>query len=152
MKPLHITESKRERIRQELEAANGNATEHVFCTQHVFGLAEKAEAEILRYVLKKDAPGARFHAVSGHPVAKAYSYVRTATEVLLERRPTGWFVVEIRPRKIWPTQGGETELQLTHEQDILAVSSFRTRYSVLPAPKRTTTPSPLVEAMLEATA
>lgn len=92
MKPLHIIESKRERIRQELEAANGGATEHVFCAQHIFGLAEKSEAKILRYLRKKDAPSARFQAVSGHPVSMAYSYVHTTTEALPERRPTGWLV------------------------------------------------------------
>lgn len=147
MKPLHITESKRDRIKQELDAANGSATEHVFFTSQIFKLAEKAEAEILRYVLKKEAPGARFQAVSGVPVSKAYSYVRAATEVVLERRPTGWFVVEIRSRKIWPNQGGETELQLTREQDIVAVSNFRARYSVLPEPIMPSAPTPQVESV-----
>jgi hypothetical protein len=152
MKPLHITESKRDRIKQELDAANGSATEHVFFTSQVFKLAEKAETEILRYVLKKEATGARFQAVSGMPVAKAYSYVRVATEVVLERRSTGWFMVEVRSRKIWPNQGGETELQLTREQDIVAVSNFRARYSVLPEPNIPSAPTRQGELVHEAVA
>jgi hypothetical protein len=133
MKPIRITESKIDELARALEAVNGAAVEHVFFAKHLFPLKDDAERRLLLLLLKRDAVGARYRAISGHPVAGAYSYKRAATTVLLERRKTGWFLIEVEPIKLWPNQGGSRSLSLTEQQDRLAVAGFRSTYSVLRA-------------------
>jgi hypothetical protein len=134
MKPIRIIEANLQAIADQLSGVNGAATKHVFRASELLQLAGRAENDLTDLLLKKEAPGAQLVAISGETVAKAYSHARNATEVVLERRSSGWFLVQVKARTIGQYQGGESTLILTKVQDQAAVARFRQQYSVSNAP------------------
>jgi hypothetical protein len=135
IKATRITEQNRAAIVAILASVNGKATAHTWTT---FGdieyLALVAEKQLLDLVgSQKAAVGARFNATSGGKVANAYKYARSGTSVTIERRSTGWFLIEASEATLYADGGGARRLTLTAEQDKRAVELFRAGYSVAPA-------------------
>jgi len=114
MKPIKITAANTEAINAALKAVNGKATIHTFThAWEIAGLVNAADAELARIQLPKTMHvGAKYHAVSGDKVSNSYAKkagTRIATNVRLERRSTGWFLVGIEADEVW--QQGGTEAQ-----------------------------------------
>ncbi len=134
MKPIRITEQNRAAIVAALANVNGKATAHTFTTyQQIEQIAAAAEKQLIGLVgSQKAAVGARFEATSGDKVANAYKYARIGTRVKLERRATGWFLIDAMEWMLYQN-GGDRRLTLTAAQDARAVELFRAGYTTLPA-------------------
>jgi len=141
MKPMKIAEENKSFIQQELDRVNGKASQSVMSSAEVVSYADKAEVRLLGLVgVKKHAAGATFTARSGSPVSRAYRYSRTATEIKMERRKSGWWLVDISRCQLNSYQGGETSIAITTAQDLVSVNLLRAKYSVLqPEASRRTT-------------
>lgn len=132
MKAIKITDKNSAAICAALAAVNGKATEHTWTT---FGdidyLAKVAERQLVDLVgSEKAAVGARYKATSGNKVAKAYKYTRAGTAIILERRSTGWFLVDAVFVTLYPNTGGARVLTLTPDQDAKAIEVLRSSYLV----------------------
>ena len=93
-----------------------NGGRHTYSPQEVIGLAQEAEKRCAALELSKASRiGATLVAVSGEPVAKAYSYRRLATRVVMVRVTTGWRVISITAVQVQPW-GGHVTLQIEREQ------------------------------------
>jgi hypothetical protein len=134
IKATRITDKNRAAIFHILATVNGRATSHTFTTYHeIEQIAAAAETRVLDLVgSQKAAIGALFEATSGDKVANAYKYARIGTRVKLERRATGWFLVDATEWMLW-ANGGDRRLTLTAAQDARAVELFRAGYTTLPA-------------------
>lgn len=141
MKPMKITEENKSFIQQELERVNGKASQSVMSSAEVVSHADKAEARLLGLIgFKKHAAGATFTARSGSPVSQAYRYSRTATAIKMERRNSGWWLINISRCQLNAYQGGETSISITRAQDLVSVALLRAKYSILqPEASRKTT-------------
>lgn len=86
-------------------------------------LAEEAEKRLdrIRLPVSMRKGVIATHIFKG-PVARAYGYSVNGSIVTLRRAATGWRVIGFAPQRIFPQQGGELELQITPEQQTVAVS------------------------------
>lgn len=131
MKPIQISSGVASRIQTELDRVNGNAKAAVMNGQQVVNHAVNAERRLLELIrFKKFACGASYTAQSGERVSYAYGYRRVATRVKMERRQSGWWLIDISKCELNVNQGGETQLLLTTAQDQLAVKLLRGRYAI----------------------
>lgn len=130
MRSIRIAAESAEAIKNYLATVNKSATEHTFTFAELVEVSDLAEKEVMKCVLKRNAPGARFVAKSGWKVASAYKYSRICNKAILERRPSGWFLVDLVTCKLDNFQVGARNLLLTAEQDELAVAAFRRRYDI----------------------
>lgn len=133
LKPLKIDLKNEQAITAALADANGQSREHTFNTyKEIWDLAQQAERQLDELSLKKAArPGAALEAVSGEPVALSYNWARRATRVVIERRPSAWYLTELDAEAVWQC-GGKSRLLLTQDQDAEAVSILRSGYSLRP--------------------
>jgi len=135
IKATRIADKNRAAIFHILATVNGRATSHTFTTYHeIEQIAAAAEKQVVDLVgSQKAAVGARLQATSGGKVANAYKYARSGTSVTIERRSTGWFLIDASEATLYADGGGARRLTLTAEQDKRAVELFRAGYSVAPA-------------------
>ena len=115
-----------------LEAVNGKANQHTFTNLYEINEIVRCAEEKLENlgIAKKDRPGAKVYATSGGAVPKNYKYKRVATDVTLERRASGWFLIRIESTHVYELGGGDDLLSLTAAQDAIAVANLRKTYSV----------------------
>ena len=124
------------KVQTALDAVNGRARTHTYTlATDVLRLARLADdARIRLYLTKKDALGMECRYISGDPVANAYKYGRTVTQVTLRYCRTGWFLVSCKRHDYYGTTGGDHELVvLTARNDAAAVAELRKRYTVAEA-------------------
>lgn len=133
-KKIKINIDNAQAINAALLAVNGKATAHTYCNaEDVIELAEKAEAEVIGLVgSKKGAVGAHVVFVSGLRVSNGYNYSREATTIAMERKSTGWFLIDIARENIYP-EGGYSKIFLTENQHQLAIGVLLKKYSVFSA-------------------
>jgi hypothetical protein len=128
MKPIKIIESNAAQIMSVLESVNGKSTAHTYTSFHdINWIVQLADKKLMSLLPKKYHVGAVFSSVSGEAVPNAYKYKRIATSILIERRSTGWFLIDVRSTKIYK-DGGRDNIMLTKNQDAEAVSIFRKQY------------------------
>ena len=115
---MKINLNNKEKIEAALAAVNGKADSHTFTTARQLALVvEEAEAELRKSHLPvKSLPGAVVLATSGTPVANSYKRPRKATGVRLERTSTGWFLIGLGSREIYPNEGGNVDICITSDQ------------------------------------
>lgn len=132
VKQIKIVEGNAATIEAALREVNGRYGESKFVTyRQIEKCAEHGETTLDELGLFKcSRPGARLKATSGHEVPKSYNYKRPATEVVLERRDSGWYLVALA-RAVVYTQGGSKFVELTAEQDAEVVAKVRKRYQLV---------------------
>jgi len=126
MKMIKIAKENAKSIEKALGEVNGRATAHTFTT---FSEIEKVAMNFeksLSILLKKDRNGAKFVAYSGESVSNSYDYGRKATKVTIEKRSTGFFLIDVSSETIHQN-GRKSELLLTPAQDLAAISLFKTK-------------------------
>jgi hypothetical protein len=130
MKATRITEQNQSAIVAILAAVNGKSTAHTFTTySEIEQIAAQAEKQVIDLVgSQKAAVGARLKATSGEKVPNAYKYSRDGTQVTIERRASGWFLVDARHATLYSSGGGASKLTLTAEQDARAIEVLRSKY------------------------
>lgn len=74
-------------------------------------------------------PGATVQCCSGEPVAKAYSYSRIGTRVVLTRGARAWFLTTA-DRANFDQRGGKCEIILTPTQAEIATKKFQRGFLV----------------------
>ena len=118
-----------DKVEGVLGTVNGRATAHTFSSPlEVLHCLETAEQRRTMLGLsKRDAVGMRVHFVSGAPVANRYRWNREATHVVLQARPSGWFLEAVDSLRIGPAQGGTVAPWLTPAQAALVLGRFRDR-------------------------
>lgn len=131
MKEIKIVQVNAAAIEAALREVNGRDGNAKFMTyRQIAHRAECAEAKLDGLgLLKRSRPGARMKAISGDRVCQSYSYTRPATEAVLERRGSGWYLVALARASVY-TQGGSNFLALTAEQDAEVVATVRKSYTV----------------------
>ena len=135
MKAIKIDTANAAAIEAALKAANGRATAHSYISfREIQSIAGAAEAKVVALVgSKKCAVGALVRSTSGDAVSNAYAKKtsrRAATNVTLERRSTGWFLIYVMGTEVWQKGGGSDALMLTPKQGDLAVALFKTQFGV----------------------
>lgn len=132
MKSIKIQKSNAAHIVDALREINGKAFDHAFTEySEIVALATAAEAATLQAVgAKCRAAGACTVATSGKKVASSYKYTRSATEVRLERRAGGWYLVDAKPVAVWARGGHDPKLSLSAEQAAQAAAHGASKYSV----------------------
>ena len=120
------------KVEAALYAANGKANSHTYTNAYeIFDLAKTAEKRLADLCIpKSERPGAKFYSTSGGAVPNAYKYGRKATAVCLERRSTGWVLLEAAVVFIYKDAGRDV-LALTKTQDEIAVAKFRAGYTII---------------------
>jgi hypothetical protein len=135
MKAIKISAQKIDAIESALRAVNGKASAHGYTTATEIGyLADTAEFRLEQLGLPKNQrAGAVSVATSGDRVSNSYArknFFRIATRVVLERRSTGWSLIDVRRTQIGQQGGGDATLVLTEAQSEEAVRRFRSQYGV----------------------
>ncbi len=135
MSPIKITTDNAAAIEAALKAVNGKALQHAYAVAYeIEGLAEDAEKQLESLGLPKSGRvGASWTQTSGGKVSNSYAkkcHSRTATAVRLERRSTGWFLIEAKKVEVGQSGGGAGLLTLTQAQADDATRRFRARFAV----------------------
>lgn len=123
-------------VEAALKLVNGRANAHAYTSMHeieqVAAIASDALASILP---TKDHAGAQYVSTSGDKMPSAYARKgwapRSCTRVVLSRRTSGWFIIDLRVEYVYPTSKGASCLKLTPGQDEKARTRFATQYSVI---------------------
>jgi len=131
MKPIKITETNLVPIQIALNAANGKSTAHTLSrSMDVLTIANDAESRLAALVgVKKMLAGGRATYRSGEALPNAYKYPRHITRLCLERRSSGWFLIEVLSGTEWNSGGGLT-LSLSKEQDEVVIKKVRSQYTI----------------------
>ncbi len=131
MKAIKVVLQNKSRIEDALKSINGSAYDHTYTSYfEIDNLAKNAEiclgcylGSVSRYA------GAVYKCTSGEPVARSYKFTRRATTITLERKSSGWYLVDVEATIIH-VNGGKKEIFLTPEQDVEAVANLRKTYKV----------------------
>jgi hypothetical protein len=117
MKPIKLVYANAELIAQKLAEVNGKATEHVFTNYwSIVDPLKEAEDLLVASLLPKSAwKGVQLVVSSGKKMPNAYTYKRKATKVLIERKASGWFILEISETSVFQ-DGGRTDVFLSKAQ------------------------------------
>lgn len=136
MKAIKITSDNASAIESTLKAVNGSCANHAYTSfADVQELAECAEQNLEGLGLPiAQRKGAMWAKTSGGKVANSYKGItRNATTVKLERRASGWFMVDAHQTSIFKQGGGAGILTLTKAQAYEATSRFQQRFRTLAA-------------------
>lgn len=132
MKAIKIEAKNKAAIESALKAVNGKSDAHAYTTmEEVVCVANDYEKKVVKLVgAKARAVGAIAYSESGGSVPDAYKYSRHGTSLKIERRSTGWFLVDVKQVEIYK-DGGRDRLFLTAEQDAAAIDELRKAYSII---------------------
>jgi len=131
MKAIKINAANAAAIQATLLAVNGKSCTHTFNALEIIIIAEAAEVEALGLLgSKKDVVGATMFASSGDKLPNAYKWARQINTMRIERRSSGWWLIELNNNTLNDKSAGSTRLTLTAEQDAKAVARFKKSYGV----------------------
>jgi hypothetical protein len=136
MKAIKISLENAAAIEAALKSINGRSDAHCYTTfGEVFDLTESAEQKLDGLFLPTSLhKGAVWKETSGGKVANSYKGItRNATRITIERRSTGWFLVDVAQASIFKQGGGAGRLTLTAEQAKEAAARFASQFSVAAA-------------------
>lgn len=115
MKPIKIDPKNAREIHAALDAVNGKArTFTVQMSSEVRAFAQEAEAQ-LAMLPKQQRVGARAVCRPEGPKA-GYKYPAKSTGLALERRATGWFLVNVTETTVYPKSRRVCDVTITREQ------------------------------------
>jgi hypothetical protein len=131
MKAIKINAANIQAIQAALVAANGKACTHTFTANEIVDVALAAEFKVIALLgNKKDAVGARMFASSGEKLPNTYKWARQINMMRIERRSSGWWLIELSNDTLNDKSAGSTRLTLTTVQDAKAVARFKKAYQV----------------------
>ncbi|MDE2260849.1 MAG: hypothetical protein KGK17_11060 [Betaproteobacteria bacterium] len=131
MKPIKIDDSHKQKIETVLSEANGRSVAHAYTGfDEIHEIANRAEIQLSRLLLKKGFPSAEWVETSGERVANSYFGSRNGTQVRLLRKSEGWYLVEAK-RVVLGCYGGHRKLYLRKIQDLAARDLVARNYTVL---------------------
>lgn len=136
MKPIRICIENSNAIEAALKAINGRASVHAYTSMYeIEQIAIAATAALTSILPVKDHVGAEYASTSGDKMPNAYARKgwapRSCTRIVISRRASGWFLIDIRVEYVYPSSHGASYLRLTPDQDEKARTRFATQYSVI---------------------
>ncbi len=133
---IKVARDKATEIEAALREANGRATRHTFTAfGEIERIAERGEKALESIgIPKADRPGARYASVSGSCLPSAYNYKARATNVVLIRRSSAWWLEHVAPFELHPKTTPGDRLELTREQDAKAIAVLRRHYTIRSEP------------------
>lgn len=123
MKAIKINEENKMKIENALKAVNGRSEAHAYTqASEIEAIAERAENELTCLVYKKDAAGAEYVSISGDAVSASYRGMRNGTKIVIQRRSTGWYLIDAEAVLLYAQGGGKNRLYLTERQNDAAIA------------------------------
>lgn len=131
-KTIKVSAGNASAIEASLKNVNGRATTHSFTkAAEIIKCAEQAEAATKALLAsQKESVGVSATFESGDQVANAYNNMRTGTRVMLMRRTSGWFIVDMQSFQMYRDGGHSMRLFFTPEHDARAIAVLRSRYQI----------------------
>jgi len=131
-KAIKIEYKNSQAIESELRAINGKKDSHTFYLSHqIDNIAKEAEEKLeLLSIPKKYRSGAIYAAQSGEELPSAYKYHASTTSVIIERKSTGWYIIDIKSTTLYPRTKPTRTLRLTKNQDEIAIAFTRSKYLI----------------------
>lgn len=131
MKAIKITAANAAAIQAALVAVNGRALSHTFTADEILEDALSAEFKVIALLgNKKDAVGATVFSRSGSKLPNAYKWARQINTMRIERRASGWWLIDLDNDTVNDKSAAYLRLTLTPEQDAKAVAKFKKSYGV----------------------
>lgn len=126
---IKINETNAPKIEEALDAVNGKAAAHTITSYtEVAKIAEAFEADLeKRGVAKSRQRGAVFEYVpDGKALPNAYKSSAITTKVVIERGPTGSFLIGVERDRLFPGSPGTDVAHITEEQaDLIRAKAFK---------------------------
>lgn len=114
-----------------LDRVNVKCCAHTFDYYDIYNLAIDAERQALALLGSvKAIVGVKISARSGKKLPNAYKYPRRVNTLTLERRASGWWLVELANVESWDKRATELKLTLTAAQDNVAIDRLRKGYAI----------------------
>lgn len=128
-KPIKVVWTHAAAIDAELAAVNGKVTSFTLTEAlEIIRIAETAEQRLDNLATRSRA-GVTASFVPAGPTASACSDGTISTEVLLERRAAGWYLIGVKRAKVYPRSGQRLVIEISRVQaDQItrrALSTFR---------------------------
>ena len=115
-KPIAITFENRDAIEASLEAVNGRAQSFTVNNFYdVKSVADDAEKKISA-LPKADRVGARCVYVPAGASSKAYKYAAKSTRIEMERKRTGWVLIDVKEASIYPRDSEKMMMNVSRFQ------------------------------------
>lgn len=101
-KPIKIVEANAAAIDEALEAANGKAASFALTkASEIIAIARMSEQRIADLSVRS-RNGVTVQFTPAGPTASSYKYGAISTEVVLERRGAGWYLIGVRRTTLYP--------------------------------------------------
>lgn len=128
---MKIALKKIEEIKSALAEKNGKASAHTATIANLIDAVKYAESQLESFgISKKDRTGVRLSTRSGGSVSRSYKYCRKVSDCSLIRGSSDWYLTSVTTTEIFPNQSGFSRLELTPEQDAIAVAKLRQNYNI----------------------
>jgi hypothetical protein len=133
MKAIKITVENTAAIESALHSVNGKATTHTFTKyRDIESVAYWAEKKLEKLGIPKAIRnGARITQESGDILPARYKYQAQTTMVTLERKSSGWYLINAQTSKLYPKSKPYSEFYLTIAQDTKAIEVLRRDYNII---------------------
>lgn len=125
MKTIKLEESNKNIIVDAINDVEGKSKINCLSFNTLLELAKHAEKEMqhLQIPIIKRA-GAEFYFCPAGPWANSYKYGQGATDALIVRKSTAWYIAKIERIKVFPRSSESRHLIITVEQKNIAVEKF----------------------------
>lgn len=130
MKPIKIIPENKLIIEQALATANGKAREHTYTSyEEIASLAQSEETSCQKFGLTlKDRVGVKITCQSGAVLPNAYKFKARTTTVRIERRGSGWWLIEVWGSGLQPKVKPVHTMQVSPEQVAAATKRLLARF------------------------
>jgi len=128
---IAICTQKLDALSAALDSIQGNARADVLVGSDLLQFAEAAERKMEHAgIAASYRSGATLRVTPSGPSCTAYKYARMGTAVRLERKASGWIIVDAVRQKAWPRQQGRQQLTLTPRQKQLVLKHAMSIYGI----------------------
>lgn len=128
---ITICKEKLQELSAALATIQGTARADILVGNDLLHFAEAAERKLEQAgIAASYRAGAALHVTPSGPSCTAYKYARLGTAVHLERKASGWVIVDALRQKAWPRQQGRQQLTLTPRQKQLVLKHVMKAYDI----------------------
>ena len=113
---IKINEKNAQKIHTALDYINGRRTAFTIrSSSEIEYIAQNAEERLYVLPIKERTGAIVFYTPQG-PWANAYGYSAHSTRIKIERKPTGWFLTDVKEATVYPKQKKQIDIYLTQVQ------------------------------------
>ena len=127
-----INERNRDKIEAKLKKANGRATTHVVdCLEYLEELVCGVHEHLRKDLPVKEHTGARAVILPGNDLPNSYKWQVHTTKLTIERRPSGWALVDAELVKRSPKSADCKEVFVTQKHIDKMNRRLKARYTIV---------------------